>query len=116
MASLDEQLLGASRRGERKEVKRLLRAGARLEARNEEDQSTPLHLASMEGHEPVVSLLLGEGAVVDARDDLEFTPLHAASLEGHAAVVALLAEGGASYRCPFEATPCAQVREGHSGG
>jgi len=64
----------------------------------------------------VVSLLLGEGAAVDARTAREYTPLYAASLEGHAAVVDLLAEGGASYRCPLEAAPCAQVREGCSGG
>ena len=43
----------------------------------------------------MVSLLLGEGAAVYARDDREHTPLHAASLKGHAAVVVLLAEGGA---------------------
>jgi len=34
-AGLDEQLLLASERGEREEVKRLLRAGARLEARTD---------------------------------------------------------------------------------
>ena len=46
MASLDDQLLGASRRGEREEVKRLLRAGARLEARTAR-QATPLHLPEL---------------------------------------------------------------------
>ena len=76
MASLDEELLDASERGEREEVERQLRAGASLEARDA-SQCTPLFLASLWGHEPVVSLLLDEGAAVDARDDEEDTPLHA---------------------------------------
>ena len=74
MVSLDEQLLGASQREDRKEVKWLLRAGARLEARTAH-QATPLYLTSRQGHAPVASLLLGKGAAVDARAAREHTEL-----------------------------------------
>ena len=88
MENLDDQLLDACGQGDRKEVARLLRKGANIEARDEQGQFTPLHLACMQGNKSVVTLLLGKGAAVDARDDDERTPLHAASIKGHAAVVA----------------------------
>jgi ankyrin repeat protein len=59
-------------------------------------ESTPLHTAAMLGQEDTVRGLLGDGAVVDARDAFGATPLHRAAGMGHANVVELLLANGAA--------------------
>ncbi len=59
------------------------------------NKSTPLHMASLRGHENVACVLLDCGADVAAKDKDGWTPLHVASEEGHLEVVRVLLEHGA---------------------
>ena len=54
-----------------------------------------MDVASCEGHEAVVRVLLEGGADVNKITDDGYTPLHIASSKGHEAVVRVLLEGGA---------------------
>ncbi|PNH10008.1 Ankyrin repeat domain-containing protein 29 [Tetrabaena socialis] len=51
-------------------VEALLRAGADIEARDEEGCATALHIASWEGHEIMVEALLSAGADKEAKDEV----------------------------------------------
>ena len=58
--------------------------------------STPLHLASEAGLDTaVISLLLGAGAAVQARDSRNYSPLHKAAEGGTPSVVRALLQAGA---------------------
>lgn len=57
---------------------------------------TPLHLAVMRGHAPLVRLLLQRGALAGAVDHTGRTPLHEAAWHGHSNVAELLLRRGAS--------------------
>ena len=48
-----------------------------------DDKSTPLHLASREGHVKVICILVEHGIDMIAQDKHELIPLHHASLNGH---------------------------------
>uniref|UniRef100_A0A8I3WEX4 Ankyrin repeat and SOCS box protein 10 n=1 Tax=Callithrix jacchus TaxID=9483 RepID=A0A8I3WEX4_CALJA len=56
----------------------LLRFGARVDGRSEEEEETPLHVAARLGHVELADLLLRRGACPDARDAQGWTPLLAA--------------------------------------
>ncbi|XP_062956854.1 ankyrin repeat and SOCS box protein 10 [Cynocephalus volans] len=56
----------------------LLRFGARVDGRSEEEEETPLHVAARLGHVELADLLLRRGACPDARDAEGRTPLLAA--------------------------------------
>jgi hypothetical protein len=77
--------------GDTDRVRKLLRKGANVNARNEYGW-TPLHWAALYGHADVVRLLLEHGAEVNARDENGQTPLHEAASWG---VVRLLPHHGA---------------------
>jgi hypothetical protein len=62
----------------------------------DQDGWTPLYLASLSGHEPVVRILLEHGANVNAADHTGWTTLHSASCRGHEPVVQILLEHGAN--------------------
>ena len=66
-----------------------------VHSRHFDNGSTPLHLASREGHGGVARLLLEHGADTTAQDRLGSTPLHLALQWGHEDVVRLLLEHGA---------------------
>ena len=59
-------------------------------------RSTPLHEAAAFGQNDVVSLLLANGAIIDAERDARRTPLHMAVFHGHVDTVELLASRGAN--------------------
>ncbi|KAH9141809.1 hypothetical protein LEN26_005185, partial [Aphanomyces euteiches] len=61
----------------------------------DEDDRTPLHLASAGGHFDVTKHLLDKGANVDTTDDEDRTPLHLASAGGHLNVANHLLDEGA---------------------
>ncbi|KAM8945997.1 ankyrin repeat domain-containing protein 27 [Pelodytes ibericus] len=56
------------------------------------DGFTPLHIAAMQGHSVLVSLLLKHGANVDAKNGNRALPLHLACHKGHLEVVKTLIE------------------------
>jgi len=75
-------------------VEQLLRAGAQIEAANEQG-FTALITASSGGHVEVVRLLLAAGADVNAAANNGHTSLIAAASHGHEGVVRLLLNAGA---------------------
>ena len=100
----DTALLSAALNGRANAVRRLLAAGADLNARDE-DGDTPLHLAALGGDGDTVKILLDAGADVSARDDrVYWTPLLPAAARGHAGVVRQLLDAGAD--------PNAETRDG----
>jgi hypothetical protein len=118
--SLDEELFIAAMIGDADRVRKLLRKGANVNARDYIG-CTPLHRAAFWGHAKVAELLLERGADVNARNEggrtpgladvvrllLEHgadvnardkngkTPLHHAASRGHADVAELLLDHGA---------------------
>ncbi|XP_006873741.1 PREDICTED: ankyrin repeat and SOCS box protein 10 [Chrysochloris asiatica] len=60
----------------------LLRFGAKVDGRSEEEEETPLHVAAQLGHLALVELLLRRGACPNARDAEGRTPL-LATCEAH---------------------------------
>ncbi|KAM5255267.1 ankyrin repeat and SOCS box protein 10 [Ctenodactylus gundi] len=56
-------------------VELLLRFGARVDGRSEEEDETPLHVAARFGHVELAELLLRRGACPDARNAEGWTPL-----------------------------------------
>jgi hypothetical protein len=90
----NRQLIEASRIGDIEKVKKLLKEGADVNAKNGYD-ATPLHLASLHGHVEIVKLLIENGADVNAKSSYDVTPLHFAAYYGHIQVVKVLLEHGA---------------------
>ena len=81
----------AARKGDVREAKKLLKAGADVTARDEHLRSTPLAWAAKFGHLKMVKLLLRHGAPKRLPDDPEWaTPLAWATRRGHAEIATLL--------------------------
>ncbi|KAK1306000.1 hypothetical protein QJS10_CPA10g01304 [Acorus calamus] len=89
-----------ARKGDRKEVKRLLDEGmdVNVTAWGPKSQGvTPLHLAAQGGHLNVMDELLNRGANIDARTKgaCGWTPLHSAAKERNKEAIKFLVENGA---------------------
>jgi ankyrin repeat protein len=100
--SLGESLHAAVRAGDLPEVKRLLAAGAAVDARDDLG-STPLLDAAWLGYTEIGDFLIRHGADINAKHgEAGSTPLQYAVLTGRPAMVRLLLEAGArtdgSYR------------------
>lgn len=65
----------AAKAGDLETIKQLVQQGAFLNEPSDYDGKTSLHLASAEGHLPVVKYLLMHGASVYVRDRRGRTPL-----------------------------------------
>ena len=59
---------------------------------------TPLHFAALAGHASTIRLMVGKGAVVDARERFGVTALMYASMNGHVAAIVALIEQGADVK------------------
>jgi ankyrin repeat protein len=105
-AGPNDDILAASKAGDRNGVEAALADGASVNARDE-GQMTPLRLAAIYGHKNVAELLLDRGANIEARDDLGQTPLHLAASNGNTDVVQLLLKRGSdvNVRDRINATP-----------
>merc|ERR1712086_779174 len=82
-------------RGDNGEVAELLlRAGAALDAKNEND-NTPLHVAAVNNKVDVAQVLLGGGAFINALNEHKNTPLHEAAGHNKVGVTKLLLDSRA---------------------
>jgi hypothetical protein len=66
-AAVDDDLLAAARSGNLTAAQAAIQMGAAIEAKTQYGQ-TPLFLAAIGGHQPVVKLLLDKGASADVQD------------------------------------------------
>lgn len=85
----------AAKKGEVEMVDALVDAGVNLNDRDDEDEATPLMLASQNGHHQIVVGLLALGAQVDATMKGRRTALELATFEGHSMIVQSLLVGKA---------------------
>ena len=85
----------AARTGNVEAVKQHLAAGADVDATVEEDRTTPLHGAALNGHKEVAELLIAKGANVNAKDGFGRTPLDWAIDDNHTETADLLRKHGA---------------------
>ena len=76
-------------------VKRHLATGTDVDVKGGWMVITPLHSAASDGHKEIVELLIANGAVVNAKDEIESTPLSGAALNGHKEIAELLIAAGA---------------------
>jgi ankyrin repeat protein len=83
-------------------ARRLLHAGASLEARDRLG-AMPLARAARAGHVALVELFLGQGAAIDARNLVGITALYAAAENERTSTVALLLGKGADPNLPGRA-------------
>jgi ankyrin repeat protein len=61
---------------------------------NFESKCTPLLIASANGHDKIVEILIQNGADVAIRDEREATALHHAAQSGHSSIVEMLIKAG----------------------
>lgn len=89
-----ETLREAAENGDLTDVKRHLKRGADVNARDNFGE-TPLFLAVFKGHKDVAELLIAKGAMVNVKAKNNATPLHYAAMQGHTDVAELLIAKGA---------------------
>ncbi|NRB28689.1 MAG: ankyrin repeat domain-containing protein, partial [Roseibacillus sp.] len=75
-------------------VELLIAKGADVNAKFEDDGSTPLHLAAWKGHFETAELLIAKGADVNAKDKDGETPLNWAIKNKHTETADLLRKHG----------------------
>jgi len=85
----------AAQRGDIESVKVQLRKGVNVNTRDHLISSTPLHWATIYGHQDIATILLSKGADVNARDKYLFTPLHYAADEELLSMMQILLDYGA---------------------
>jgi ankyrin repeat protein len=94
IAVAQTEVAGAAMRGDAAEVRRLVQAGADVNAA-QADGATPLHWAAYHGDVSMALLLLEAGADVAAANRNGSTPMWLAASQGDAAVIEALLENGA---------------------
>lgn len=87
-------LLAAARRGDAREIERLIKAGSRLRV-SDDDGANALHLAAFNGHPKTAQVLVEGGASIESKTTRGETPLLLAASQGRAEVVQVLLNAGA---------------------
>ena len=93
---LDQQFVDAAKRGDLSEAKRLLEAGARIDARDAKRDSPAVLWAAHEGHTELLIMLLDAGGSVEAAKGKGDTALWYAAQQGHIDAAGVLLERGAN--------------------
>lgn len=97
---LDDQLVCAVRQGEAEEVRKLIGLGANPNAKSRHEKRPVLSIAAIADHGGVAGVLLGAGALIEARDGGEATAIYHAAILGHAEMVKLLWDAGVKAHKP----------------
>ena len=92
------ELLRAAEKGDIKNIKRLIKAGAKVNFQDK-DGWTPLLYASMAGHIDTIKLLIKSGADVNIPDKNGNTPLMAAVISNDQTLTDLLIQKDANLNC-----------------
>lgn len=100
--------------GDRRMVKTLLEAGARVDLPDRLRSYYPLHYAAIHNHPRIMLLLLAHGASVNVEDREGFFPLHLAAANGSLTAVEILLRHEADGNCTnhFIQTPLHLVARG----
>lgn len=94
----DKALVSAAQKGDIKEIKRLIDAGAKVDSTDfskDQEGLQAIHYGAMFGNIKVVRIMLAAGAKVDAIDFKGMQPIHYAALNGSAELVKVLLAAGA---------------------
>lgn len=91
----NEKLFDSVCDGNRREVMEALKAGADVNAKEDAELRTALHLAARENYTLIAVILLERGADIEAKTNYGRTPLHEAVYYGSTDVCELLLEYGA---------------------
>ncbi len=94
-ALLDAKFLKAAKKGDSTTIEKLLSQIPNAVHVVDKLGNTALHLAAGEGYDAIITLLVRQGALVNAKNAQGETPLHAAALGGWSASITLLAAQGA---------------------
>ncbi|UCH95566.1 MAG: ankyrin repeat domain-containing protein [Candidatus Aminicenantes bacterium] len=84
--------------GDAKKMKTLLEQDPGLVNSKDAYGWTPLQIAALMGHKPVVKLLIETGANLDEADGFGFTALHLAAIRGNNEIYKLLMKNGAKIK------------------
>lgn len=101
MAEDERDLYDAVGQNDFDEVKRLLDLGGNPNA-CDNDNTTLLMIACIEGYAEIAALLIDRGADVNAEDEDGNTALYFATLEEHEDIIELLKENGAKADYPID--------------
>lgn len=105
MASSVPTVFEAAKFGDLAGVERFVAASRDAAVAKEEDGTTPLHWAALNGHGSVVELLLAHGALIDVANQSGHTPCHWAAIGGHVKLLhrLVLGDGRDNFADPLRA-------------
>ena len=89
-------LVEAVRKNRIDEVRRLIKTGVDVNARDALGDNTGLHWAAIQGHAEMARLLIDNGADLDIANSAGETPLHWAAKEGQKEVLVIMIVHGAN--------------------
>jgi len=95
---LNEDFQGAVKSQDLKEMERLLKKGANIDARAKGSLQSPLMMSVLLGLEKSVKFLLGKGADITIAEKDGYTPMHGAAFQGRLGIAKILYENGVPLR------------------